>query len=356
MKKLFVFLGVILSMIGSAVSAQEVDSIAPLQKSSWGDAKISEAVDYIPDVSFDMRYGYGQDFTGRNGKLYGNGIYFNVDGKIGKNFSYSWQQRFATSDGGSANFNNTSWLNLTYSIGSFEITAGKQDIHVGNFEYDDEELGAYYEMSTMFYNNFACWQWGVSASWYPVDNHSICIQATNSPFSVDFADMFAYALSWRMESDCYESYWSVNLWELQPAKYVGAVNLGNRFHFGNFDFDLEYMTRAAAFKRIFTDDFSLTAAPSYTIADQVRIFGKFGWERTAEGLPYELAYTEALGKDRLFYGAGVEYFPLKNDDLRLHAAWSSNNFGEHYLDIGIKWHFSLTKAAKHIFNKLSNER
>ena len=59
MKKLFVFLGVVLMTIGSAVRAQEADSTVPLQKSSWGDAENSEVTDYIPDISLDMRGGFG---------------------------------------------------------------------------------------------------------------------------------------------------------------------------------------------------------------------------------------------------------------------------------------------------------
>ncbi len=353
MKKLFVFLGVIVSMIGSAVSAQEVDSIAPLQKSSWGDAKISETIDWIPDISFDMRCGYSQDFTGNKGRLYGNGIYFNLDGKLGKNLSYSWQQKFASSDGGGTAFDYTNWLTLSYSLGNFEFTAGKHDIHVGSFEYDQEDLAAYYDMCSMMYNHFNCWQWGINISWYPTENHSLNIQATNSPFSEDFAEMFAYSLAWRMESEHYESYWTANLWEHQPNKYVKSLNFGNRIIFGGFSCDLDYMVRAADIKGMFTDDFGLIAAPSYTFGDTVRILGKFGWERVSNGLPYELAYSEALGSDFLFYGAGVEYFPLKNDTLRLNAVWAANNFGEHYLDIGLMWRFSLTKAAKHLFNKLS---
>ena len=55
MKKLFVFLGIVFMAIGSAASAQEVESMVPMQKSSWGDAKTSEFADYIPEISLDMR-------------------------------------------------------------------------------------------------------------------------------------------------------------------------------------------------------------------------------------------------------------------------------------------------------------
>ena len=73
MRKLFVFLGVVLMTIGSAVSAQEVDSTVPLQKSSWGDAKTTQAGDYIPEVSLKMRGGYNQDFAENAGRFYGDG-------------------------------------------------------------------------------------------------------------------------------------------------------------------------------------------------------------------------------------------------------------------------------------------
>ena len=48
MKRFFVFLGVAFAAIGSAASAQEVDSMVPMQKSSWGDAKTEEVIDYSP--------------------------------------------------------------------------------------------------------------------------------------------------------------------------------------------------------------------------------------------------------------------------------------------------------------------
>ena len=68
--------------IGSAVSAQEVGSMAPLQKSSWGDAKTADIAEYIPDISVDMRGGYVQDFAENAGRFCGDGLFLNVDGKI----------------------------------------------------------------------------------------------------------------------------------------------------------------------------------------------------------------------------------------------------------------------------------
>ncbi len=351
MRRFFVFLGVIVSMIGSAVSAQEVDSIAPLQKSSWGDAKTEEVVDYIPDISLDTRFGYDQYFADKRGRFKGDGLYLNIDGYISPHFSYSLQQRLAsTYYEDNSGFNGTNWLTLTYSIGDFDITAGKDGLLVGSFEYDTDELDSYYDMNSMFYNMLDCWQWGVYASWYPADGQIVMLQAAQSPFYSEDTNMFSFAAAWRMESDYYESYWTANMWEYEKGKYVKSLNLGNRFYLGGFTFDLEYMTRSAGMKGLFTDDFTVIAAPSYEFGDWGRLFAKFGYEKAVADLPYELAYDSGI--EYMFYGAGFEFFPLKeNKDVRLHAAWTGNDLGDNWLNIGLKWRFDLTKAAKYLFRK-----
>ena len=346
MRKLFVFLGVAISAIGSAVSAQEVSSIAPLQKSSWGDAKQNEIVDYIPDVSLKARAGYGQNFTEGTGQFFGDGLYLNVDGYISPNFSYSLQQRLASSYyEDNAGFNGTNWLTLTYEIGSFSLTAGKDALLVGSFEYDTDDLDSYYDMNSMFYNSFDCWQWGISAGWYPGERSSFIIQAANSPLWNGEENLFAYAAGWRFESDFYESYWTANMWEFERGRFVKALNLGNRFHVGNFSCDLEYMTRAVDFKNFFVNDYTALISPSYQFGDWCRVFAKCGYERVREENLFEDFDTN------LFYGAGVEFFPLKEDkDIRIHAAWSSNSFFGDTLNLGLTWNLDFTTAAKHLFH------
>ncbi len=350
MKRFFVFLGVVFSTIGSAVSAQEVDSIAPLQKSSWGDAKTAEIVDYVPDISLDTRFGYNQYFPEGRGRFDGDGLYLNIDGYISPHFSYSLQQRLAsTYYEDNSGFNGTNWLTLTYEVGSFAFTAGKDGLLVGSFEYDTDDLDSYYDMNSMFYNMLDCWQWGVTAEWYPADNHTIMLQAASSPFYSEETNMFAYALGWGMESDIYESYWTANLWEYEKGGYMKSLNLGNRFYLGNFTIDLEFMTRGAGMEDLFNRDMTFILAPSYEW-EWGRVFAKCGYETVAEGLPYELAYEDGI--DYSFYGAGLEFFPLKeNRDIRLHAAWTGNNQGGSFLNIGLKWRFDITSAAKYLFRK-----
>ncbi len=351
MRRFFVFLGVVMMTIGSAVSAQEVDSIAPLQKSSWGDAKTSEIVDYVPDISLDTRFGIDRNFADKRGRFKGDGLYLNIDGYITPHLSYSLQQRIAsTYYEDNSGFNGTNWLTLTYEAGPLEFTAGKNGVLAGGFENDAEDMDSYYDMNSMFYNMLDSWQWGFSVAWYPAENHSLTFQGINSPIYSEEANLFGYDLAWRMESDVYESFWTANLWEYEPGKFIKNLSLGNAFYIGDFSITVDYQTRAADVKRMFTDDFTITALPAYEFGEWGRLFAKFGYEKAAEGLPYEFAYEDGI--EYIFYGAGVEYYPLKeNKNIRLHAAWSANNFGENYATIGLKWRFDLTSAAKYLFSK-----
>ena len=111
MKRFFVFLGVALAAIGSAASAQEVDSMVPMQMSSWGDAKTEELIDYMPDISLDTRFGYNQFFTDGGGRFMGDGLYLDINGYISPHFSYSFNHRIAsTYYEENAGFEGTNWL------------------------------------------------------------------------------------------------------------------------------------------------------------------------------------------------------------------------------------------------------
>ena len=341
MKKLFVFLGVVFLTIGSAVRAQEADSTVPLQKSSWGDANNSGITDYIPDISLDMRGGFNQDFGGSTGQFYGDGLYLDINGNISPHFSYSLNQRLASSYyEDNSGFNGTNWLTITYENDYFGVTFGKDAVFVGSFEYDAYDLDAYSDMNSGFYNSFECWQWGVSGAWYPADDQEVLLQISNSPYAFGEAGMFGYALGWRGTWDFYESYWTANLWQYSSESYAKSLNLGNRFTFGNLCVEMDLMGRFGEID-VPLAGFSGSLAPSYEISDWGRAFAKFGVE-TFEKEPY------------IYYGAGFEYFPLKDTkDVRLHAYWASNSFGDHFINIGVTWKFDITSAAKYLFSRLA---
>ena len=337
MKKLFVFLGIALWAIGSAASAQEVGSTAPMQKSSWGDAETSEIADYIPDVSLDMRGGMNYGNIDRTATFMGDGLYLDINGYISPHFSYSLNQRLAsTYYEDNSGFNGTNWLTLTYEVGDFAITAGKDALLMGSFEYDAYDLDAYYDMNSCFYNEFDCWQWGVYGAWYPAEDQEILLQFANSPFSYGEPNLFSLAAGWRGAWDCYESYWTANLWQYDSKGFVKALNLGNRFYLGNFTIDLDLMGRFGELESPYSG-ITVNFAPSYQLGDWGRIFAKAGVD-TFEA------------DNNILYGAGFEYFPLKeNKDLRLHATWAHNEYMYgNSINIGLTWKMNMTGGLKRL--------
>ena len=327
MKKLFIFFVVVISTIGSMASAQEADK-----------------VDYIPDIVLDTRTGYNRDIANGAGGFGATGLYLDINGNIGPRLSYKFNHIIAANYLKAIGFDATQWLNFTYKLGNFGFTAGKLSTNMGNFEYDADVLDAYFEMNSMVYNMLDCYQWGVAASWDPDDSNSLSFQFTNSPLATG-SDQFAYNFGWRGGWEHYLPYWTFNLWQHDKGTYMKGLNLGNRLNFGGFSCDLEYMVRATDMKRFGKDDFNIIVAPSYSFGEIVRIFGKFGWERTAADLPYNLAYEDYKGGDYLYYGAGVEYFPFKeNRDVRLHAYWAANNYGDNMFNIGLRWKIDVTSV------------
>ena len=360
MKKLFVFLGIVTMTVGSAVSAQEASSTPPLQKSSWGDAK--EIVDYIPDISLDARFGYSHDFAEGTGRFGGNGLFLDIEGKISPHLTYSLNHRLADFEGlDEPGFGNTNWLTLTYENDWFFVTAGKEDIKIGSYEYDRYDLDCYWEMNSLFWNYVNPWQWGVSAGWYPAEGQTLIAQVCNSPFSsTEVFNRFAYALAWRGEWEWYEPYWSVNMWEYQRGRFVKSLNLGNRFYAGDFTFDLDYSTRCKDLRTAFRKDFTLIFSPAYEW-DWGRAFAKVGWEKTSIDTyicPQAELEEDLFFGENIFYGAGVEFFPVKSyKDVRIHAIWASNSYlAGHYINVGLTWKMNLTAAGKALFNRFNGRQ
>lgn len=377
MKRLFTFLGTIVFMVGPTI-AQEVNSSVSVSGPSFGeDGNAQQVVDYTPQISIDSRFGYDRVVSGGPAGFGGDGVYLNIEGKISKNFSYSLCQRFFSSHGeDDSAFDNTDWLTLTYDVGQFSFTAGKDVVMVGSYEYDAYDIDSYFDMNSMFYNSFSCYQWGVKAMWSPSESSSFAFQVTNSPFSYTPKEenIYAYNLGWYGSWENYESIWTVNMFEYEQGKFVKCIAVGNMFYMGNLSFGLDCVMRGNEIKSIGGDEITINLMPSYEFGDSFRLFGKLGWERVGEDLPYDfwgeyltrddmiLANDENIytlpaflvsGKDYWFYGAGLEYFPLKEDkSIRLHAAWASNNYtNRHSINVGLTWKFDVVGAVKRIIGK-----
>ena len=374
MKKLLTYLVAIFVVAGSTVRAQEVNSSATLPgASSVEDVTMKNDTDCETNISLDTRFGYERQSSGRKGGFGGDGLLLNVDGKIGKHFSYSLNHSLASPIGDDSSiFDATRWLTLSYELGNFTFTAGKDALMVGSFEYDAYELDCYYEMGSMFNYNINCWLWGASAMWTNNnETSSFAFFVSNSPFAFEPKDnnLYAYSMAWYGMWEKYESIWSVNMVEYESGNFVKMLALGNMFYLGDFELMLDCIARVSDFSDGLGKDFTVTVQPAYNFGESLRLFGRFGVEKTADDVPYDflgeylpvedkvLANEEneyvmpayiANDKEYIYYGAGLEYFPLKeNKNIRLHAVWASNNYTKRNMfNVGLTWKFDVAGAVK----------
>ena len=86
--------------------------------------------------------------------------YFNlrIDGQITPKFTYSWRQRFNKVNSVSDFVDNTDWLFLTFRpTKSWAISAGKQVVMIGGWEYDRAPIDIYF--ASEYWNNVNCFSW-----------------------------------------------------------------------------------------------------------------------------------------------------------------------------------------------------
>ena len=283
------------------------------------------------------------------------GRYFNLclDGAISKKFSYAVRYRLYTNTSGPTEFFSTvDWANITYNINDrFFLNAGKQVNLVGGFEYDLAPIDGHFW--SYFWNHTNAYQIGVLGG-YKTKNkkHTIQFQIVNSVFSKDALEStFGYNLIWYGNMDWFKTIYSVNFAEIRSGEYINYIALGNRFEFGNFKLDIDYMNRAALGGKFF-GDYSVIGNVQYKINEKFNVFAKGGYDQNdtqVVGLePIDIMDSFVPpGTAYSYYGAGIEYYPIitKRHNVRLHAFWYNdllNNMpSKNSFNIGIKWEMNI---------------
>lgn len=269
-----------------------------------------------------------------------HGRYLNImlDGHIIPQLSYHWRQRL-NKFGEMKNdvFGATDWIYLDWSPSShWNLTAGKMVLDVGGYEYDNAPINEFF--SSLFWNHFACYQFGVGARYnFNGGKHSLSFQFTNSPYADRLGDSnFAYNLMWRGHMGFFHTLWSVNLMQYGHGHLAQFISLGNRFEFGNFYLDLDLQNRHSRHEKFWFGDWFCIAKANFRINHHFDIFAKGGYER------WKPEFEEPEAIECPLYGAGVEYYPLRNSrDLRIHAAvdlcHDDNDTRRLQAQIGITW-------------------
>ena len=320
---------------------------------------ISPRIEVNPHIALGEGGFLGSDFGATS-------LYTFFDGSIGEHFSYSMSNHWLSTDPRSlyadpfrsdeSDF--IDWLTLSYSVGGFTFTLGKESILFGNYELDATDIDQHAEVCSSFWNKCMTYQWGAKVDYTFADESSnLAFHFASSPFGVrPFASkLFAYSLMWSGEYGCFAPLWSANLIEYERGVFVKTLGLGNGFYFDNLSLEADLMYRHLNYEG---DNHEVMAVCrlGYTFKDKVELFAKggyeyfsgmdiFGWEDEFAFLP-----TDLSGRGYGFYGAGVNYYPLRNSKaLRLHAVVSSNSYSNSLaMSFGATYHFNLTETiCKH---------
>lgn len=301
------------------------------------------------------------DYEGIDGKtmhdntgLRGNIVDFKLEGDISRHFSYTYRQRLNTLNKDSSFFDSTDWLYLNYAPNEhWSIMAGKWVVLTGGWEFEPPPIDCF--QLCEFCYNFPCYQWGVTTTYTTPKKHdNIMLQVTQSPFRKMYegasgkgAQMYGYGLIWMGNHGVYKPLWSFNMFEREPGRYMSTIGLGNRFNFGKkIEWDVDFLNRACNDQTILFKDFSVMSRFCYKFCRRFNVFAKVSYDTNKSGTAYDQTVLDGTEITRI--GAGFEFYPLKNNDVRLHGNYSYS-FGKNtnengYLQdkqslvsIGVSW-------------------
>lgn len=279
----------------------------------------------ITQMFGETRFGFHEEnnewySNNENTGFRGDYLNFRIDGQIVKGLTFSYRQRF-NKNTTSNFFDSTDWLHVDWQVNDrLGISAGKQVVAIGGYEYDRAPIDLYY--CSEFWNNIACYQFGVSATYNVTSNDQLLFQICNSPFHTWAGSSNTYAanLMWYGHHGLWETMWSVNLMQCTRDDKISYIAIGNRFNITpEIHLDVDLMNRAAGDQNFLFDDWSLMSELSYQPMESLRCFLKYTHDENKSGTTAD--YLVKNGTNIDMYSGGVEFAPLKEhrDAVRLFA-------------------------------------
>ena len=282
----------------------------------------------------------------------GDFLNLHIKGQLSDNLTLRVRQRLNKKIDEKNPFNATDFLWLKWqATPHLSFTAGKQSILVGGYEMDSAPIDVYYygAFCDRLYQYYA---FGATATWTPAEGQDFSVEFCPSPISPGTQDAYSYNLYWNGHiGHIWKTTWSYNLVEDELHRKMNWIALGNKFFLGNLVVDMDFINRAHFNQpHFFFTDWTVICKAILTLG-KWNLCTKVGYEKNmaenvdADGVSYDLVLP--AGNDYFYYGAGIEYFPLGNDYLRLHAAYFRNNHSlVNNFDIGITWRFDLYTRPK----------
>ena len=307
------------------------------------------------DFTFDYNLGYDTIAPSTDHGFAGKYLVVALDGTLGSKFSYHLRQRLNTPNINFANtfFQGTDWAYLDWNFtDNFYLSAGKQVVAIGGWEYDSNPIDIYY--GTEFWNRVCCYEVGASLNYHDDSgkNH-ILFQVCNSPFTASIMQgIYAYNLMWYGDFGVFKTAYSVNMIESQPGQFINYISLGNKLQFKGVEMYLD-VTNRASFKQehFFGQDITAIFGIGVDIGKKWIVFTKAGYDYNNAQLPNADPYDTYVepGEKVDFESVGFEYYPMGDRSLRLHLCGSHTSVdgaSKFQANLGLTWKVDLLHLKK----------
>lgn len=286
-------------------------------------------------------------------------LYSLFEGDITDNLSFSVANHWLSAspaelyylEGEGANLFRSDWTNwldwayLTLQLGNFSISAGKDMITTGGFEFDDYDFDVHPALQSGLWNNLSCYQWGGKIG-YTSDSEStyVGLQITSSPYSIrPFDDgSFNLSLEWRGTYGNFSNIWSVT--SMGANGIIGnpalmLIALGQRYTAGDFTFGLDWFSHSGDWNEILLNGSSFLGSVSWDPSESLSVLLKGGLEKSCELVNDGMTVSERFGNN-YFGGLALHWFPVEG--LRLHVMGAYHSFWKTTtLSVGATYYLNL---------------
>ena len=277
-----------------------------------------------------------------------------LDGTISNRFSYHLRQRINAPNISFANtfFQGTDWAYLNWNFtDNFFLSAGKQVVAIGGWEYDTNPIDIYY--GTEFWNTVCCYAVGASLNYKDISgkNHML-FQVCNSPFINEaMQSIYSYNLMWYGNFEHFKTTYSVNMIEYQPGEFINCIALGNKLQFNGVEMYLDLTHRASFEQKFFGQDITAIYGIGVDIGPKWIVFAKAGYDYNPAGLRHIGVYDPNVTPSEKvdFESLGFEYYPMGSRNIRLHLCGSHTCVdGSHKYqgNIGLTWKVNMLNLMK----------
>lgn len=285
-------------------------------------------------------------------RLTGDVLLFHMQGELAPGLKYRIRQRLNKPLYDPKNpLNATDVLTLTWDVNpKWTLQAGKLPVFIGGYEWD------YTPPDLFYYSDFAAkiaqvYALGATVFYRPAPGQSLLIQGGQSLLADGHADVWNVSLGWYGHiASWWKTIWGANIMDDPYHHMMGYLALGNRFEAGPWALELDGMLRRSLKQKKAGPDMSIMARMNYKLG-KCLLFAKGGYDGNAaenvdpDGIAYDL--TVAPGTSYWYGGGGVEYFPMDNRNVRIHAmAWTENRTRSVYIKTGLTFRLHLKKPAQ----------